>query len=762
MNHAIYRLSLDMHCDSSGVTLHMKRRDTARQIQITLTDGGVPYPVPETCFALLTAKTAEGLLTPVECAIEASAILCPVAALTTATGEVACELRVYDRPEKDEAMLITSPRFTVCVAQPVQDGTEEEELLEPARNGLDALVSRGLDTIARAEATAEQLREARESGQFNGAQGEKGEPGPKGDPYGYNPPVRFDLTRNMLNVAGDMVLTDASTGAVKPWQFTRQPKVTANANGLFTTLEQVHSLFDSLAEQYPHLWERLDAAEAVGLEYPLYAKGIAAGQNLFDRDRVSGRLKMDAANQNALPDDQVYIYDSWAVDLFTEEFGQNHRISEENLHKVLWLEEGEYTLSYQVVDGEGVLRVYGVNLTDYANGTYKLDQLTLQTVANADKKLGGKRLYHSFEIPEGGGYVTLIRTSSTATRIEKIQIEEGDVKASDYEPCGVIGYKYRLNQNDVCDAFLDADSSDGDLISWRYKPTPAYNTYLYKFSFVNKTMSNGTTAAGKPAANAKKKLLLVSGLHGDEKASPFNAYLFAKRLCELCEEDDYYRFAQAFDVYFLPCANGYGMYHNTRHNARGVDINRNFDSGYWAPPSAEDPGVRPTPGWTYPGPHGASEFETQLLKAVVNKIEPDMVCDHHTYVKSDLQFYSGVARREWAPLMYQSCTDCSIAFKRKYPEYFGAQIELVVGADKDHFTYGDMKDGQFPTWLRLKSNVYFPVAIEVCQCINYRDGVYVGAEAGIDPFGADTFSVAEYTLRNQLMRYGQFVMENKA
>ena len=37
-------------------------------------------------FALLTAKTAEGLLTPVECTIEASAILCPVAALTTATA----------------------------------------------------------------------------------------------------------------------------------------------------------------------------------------------------------------------------------------------------------------------------------------------------------------------------------------------------------------------------------------------------------------------------------------------------------------------------------------------------------------------------------------------------------------------------------------------------------------------------------------------------------------------------------------------------
>lgn len=666
-----------------------------------------------------------------------------------------------------------------------EKATEATSVANDALNKAKDAISESSTALEKALA----VEETASNGGFNGEKGDKGDkgekgdkgdkgdPGPKGDPYGYNPLVRFDLTRNMLDVEADMVLPDDT-----PWKFTRQPQVMENAYGLFTTLEQVHSLFDSLVEQYQHLWTKTDAAEYVDMEYPEYARGVSSETNLFDRDRVFERCKYGEDGKTALPNDQVYIIKTAMVDLFTEEYGQYHRLAEKNLSKILWLTEGTYTLSYKVIGGEGVLRVYGVLLNEYdENGTYKLDQLTKQTVDNTDKKPGGNRLYHEFTIPEGGGYVTLIRTSQTSTLIEKIQIEkikkneDGTETVSDYAPYGKIAYKYRL-EDGVCKKFLSADEVGDNLITWFYEPTPAYTTNLYKFSFENKTLSNGTTAAGKPAANAKRKFLLVSALHGDENVSPFNCYLFAKRLCELCEEDDYYRFAQAFDVYFMPCVNGYGMYHNTRANANGVDINRNFDSGHWAPPSTTNPGVKPTPTRTstYPGPKASSEFETQLLQKVVEKIAPDMVCDHHTYPNGELQFYSGVARREWAPLMYQSCTDCSIAFKRKYPEYFGEQIELVVGADRDHFTYGDKVNGQFPTWLRLKSDVYFPVAIEVCRCINYRNGEYVNTKnedgtnkypedaGGIDTFGEDTFSVAEYTLRNQLMRYGQFVMENKA
>lgn len=181
MHHAIYRLSLDMQKDSSGVTLHMKRRDTARQIHITLTDGGIPYPIPQSCYALLTARSPEGLLQPIECSIGEDSILCPVgAALTAAAGEVVCELRLYDRTDGTDALLLTSPRFTLSVVQPVQDGTEEEELLTPAQNALDSLIGRSQEAADAAQAVAERLQEAYESGSFDGKDGKDGKDGRDG------------------------------------------------------------------------------------------------------------------------------------------------------------------------------------------------------------------------------------------------------------------------------------------------------------------------------------------------------------------------------------------------------------------------------------------------------------------------------------------------------------------------------------------------------------------------------------------------------
>ena len=181
MNYAIYRLSLDMHCDSSGVTLHVKRRDTARLLLVTLTDGGVPYSIPQGCFAMLTARSPEGLLAPVECTVSEDRILCPIgAALTAVAGETHCELRVYDQPVNGEAMLLTSPRFTLSVAQPVQDDSQEEEMLRPSQNALDALVGQGLAVVEQAGQMYRQLQEAFDSGAFHGKDGIDGKDGKDG------------------------------------------------------------------------------------------------------------------------------------------------------------------------------------------------------------------------------------------------------------------------------------------------------------------------------------------------------------------------------------------------------------------------------------------------------------------------------------------------------------------------------------------------------------------------------------------------------
>ena len=207
-----------------------------------------------------------------------------------------------------------------------------------------------------------------------------------------------------------------------------------------------------------------------------------------------------------------------------------------------------------------------------------------------------------------------------------------------------MAYKYPLTDDVVCKEWKDADAEGAYLRIHTYKPTPAYQTFLYKFSFENDSMHS------KPGlANARKTILLTSSVNGDEKAAPFNSYLFCKRLCELSEEDDYFKFAQAFDVYIVPCVNGYGLYHNLRWNANGVQIDRNFDTGHWVGPDRSHGGVTFVPETQdYPGVVPDSEFETQLIERLTEKIKPDMAFDLHNYTSSlPRQFYTGVAKREW-------------------------------------------------------------------------------------------------------------------
>ncbi len=56
-----------------------------------------------------------------------------------------------------------------------------------------------------------------------------------------------------------------------------------------------------------------------------------------------------------------------------------------------------------------------------------------------------------------------------------------------------------------------------------------------------------------------------------------------------------------------------------------------------------------------------------------------------------------------------------------------------------------------------ENGVKFSATIEISQNINYQSGTF--ANTKVNNYGNDAFSVAEYTLRNQLLRYCQWVLE---
>lgn len=273
--------------------------------------------------------------------------------------------------------------------------------------------------------------------------------------------------------------------------------------------------------------------------------------------------------------------------------------------------------------------------------------------------------------------------------------------------------------------------------------TPAYKTYMY-------TLKDTNVNAGNTTNTVKKKLLIVGGLHGNELAAPVNLYLLAKSMVEISTRDMFSLFS-AFDIYIIPCINGWGMYHCTRTNANGVNINRNFPIKKWS--------VTETQGDTnYSGESASSEFETQLIVGITDYIKPDMCIDHHNYGSySNRQFYTEVSDINLANVVYQSMQDCSYAFKKGMPNYFGNNFDLLVhlgGTAPYNFTSD--KEAKLERWW-YENDITLSSTLEIGGTINYQNGTYI--PSGLDVHGNDTFSVAQYTIRNLLCHYAEYMLK---
>ena len=288
-----------------------------------------------------------------------------------------------------------------------------------------------------------------------------------------------------------------------------------------------------------------------------------------------------------------------------------------------------------------------------------------------------------------------------------------------------------------------------------YKVTPKYRTYMYKFECANQKSGNGNTGT-----IPKKKLFIVAGTHGNELAAPFNVYLFAKQLCE-CKDKNIFMLRSAFDVYIVPCLNGYGMYHEMRANGNLVNINRNYPFNGWVVDGENTKTDEPNAMNNYTGASAGSEFETQIVMKLTELINPQIAIDHHNYGNGSSQFYSEIYNEGQNKLCYQALCECSYAFKQNYPEYFGSGWGLLQEQSDGHsspgYVYED-NEGKTSGWWS-SNGVSFPATIEISHGITYYGGVNDITKTR-DTFGNTTFSVSEYTLRLQLLKYCQWVLDN--
>jgi hypothetical protein len=102
------------------------------------------------------------------------------------------------------------------------------------------------------------------------------------------------------------------------------------------------------------------------------------------------------------------------------------------------------------------------------------------------------------------------------------------------------------------------------------------------------------------------------------------------RLAEVLAENRQVEGLDTSKLHFkiMPIQNPWGHDHFTRQNARGVDLNRNFDSGWEELPVPQD--IAMPWDYNYKGSRPASERETQIIQGIIDRHRPLCVIDFHT------------------------------------------------------------------------------------------------------------------------------------
>lgn len=163
---------------------------------------------------------------------------------------------------------------------------------------------------------------------------------------------------------------------------------------------------------------------------------------------------------------------------------------------------------------------------------------------------------------------------------------------------------------------------------------------------------------------AQKVLLIVGGVHGNEKNGMVCAYLYLRRLLR-----DWKSSAALAEikhnviVKVIPVANPWGLINNRRQNSRNVDLNRNFDAD-WASGGSADPAND-----RYRGEAPFSEAESRVLRDAVSRPGITAVIDSHTHVELTYAVWLGaeqeaslrIAQRTAASLQAWMRTNAGVA-----------------------------------------------------------------------------------------------------
>jgi protein MpaA len=149
-------------------------------------------------------------------------------------------------------------------------------------------------------------------------------------------------------------------------------------------------------------------------------------------------------------------------------------------------------------------------------------------------------------------------------------------------------------------------------------PTPSQQSGL-KSASQPLYIELGRSVKGSPITavvygTGKRRVIVFGGIHGNESDSS----IVAKALMGSFWQE---RVPEGLTIIVVPDVNPDGLLANTRANARGVDINRNFPSTSWRSDYTDEQ--------QFPGAEPASEPETRAVIKLLETSPPDFIITLH-------------------------------------------------------------------------------------------------------------------------------------
>jgi len=185
--------------------------------------------------------------------------------------------------------------------------------------------------------------------------------------------------------------------------------------------------------------------------------------------------------------------------------------------------------------------------------------------------------------------------------------------------------------------------------------------------------SAGELTYSRPLADTSNRLVIFSGLHGNEKANVWALYHMVRAILE-ADGPLFEYIRRNFNMIIAPAVNPWGLDNDSRLNSRGVDLNRNFPYKWDSYTSAEK------------GSSAGSEKGTQMVMAIVNGI--NTANEHNGTVIVDSHDFQGAAGSIYEGRYYvAACTEPEMriglekAAMKMLSYYESAYPSEITGAD---------------------------------------------------------------------------------